>query len=712
MSAPPVELQGGYRALRAIAHTRLFNVLLVESIERGHKLVWKVLRPEAATDPEALGRFIDEAGLIQSLMHPHIVRSLGAGRMPDGAYYLATEYLEGETLKERIKRAGVLTADELVRLMRPVCDALQYMHQRNVVHRDLRPEKIFLATDGAPRVLDFGLAHFGGTRSVSTAPGVLLTRPQYTPPECIMGHRCDARGDVYSLGITMYEALTGKPPFDGADGEVLSAQLTGTVPPLPPTAAHLQPIVDRCLAKEPSRRFDAKDLALALEQFGVLPASKVDPEQVIRLTAMLHGVSQGDTLGNYRIERMLGDGGMGQVYKARHIKLDREVAIKLLKPQQAQSDALVERFFREARAVNRIKHEHIIEIHDFVDEKNEHGIRRSYCVMELLNGHSLLGVMAKGPLSIGRAVRLVRQAASALQAAHEVGITHRDVKPDNIFVTTRSGAEFVKVLDFGVAKLAGPDDKELVSKTLAGLVVGTPAYMSPEQVQGFEVGPPCDIYALGTVLYEILAERRPFVAPGYLQLAMQITTELPSALPAHTSAGEPVPPQLQAIVMRCLSKAPNLRFASMAELSEALAPFEAHDSGQAPLPPKRVSQELVLDVNAAMGGAAQPGRSRAPLFISMASLAVLVGLGVTALTQRTSTPAPQPAPPPVAQPAPQPEPEVAAAVPDAGAAVVQAAPMNAPDDPPPLPAVSPPVQKRPTQKAPLRKTSTIDPYAN
>jgi len=701
-SPQPVELQGGYRALRAIAHTKLFNVLLVESIERGHKLVWKVLRPEAATDPDALGRFIDEAGLVQQLVHPNLVRSLGAGRLADGAYYLATEYLEGQTLKERLTKSGVLTADAVVRLMGPICAALQYMHERNIVHRDLRPEKVFLTTDGVPKLLDFGLAHFGGTRSVSTAPGVLLGRPQYTPPECIMGQRCDARGDVYALGITLFEALTGRPPFDGPDGEVLSQQLTGAVPRLPPTAAHLQPIVDRCLAKEPSRRFEAKDLATALEQFGVLPASKVDPTQVIALTAMLNGVAQGDVLGNYRIEKMLGDGGMGQVFKARHLKLDREVAIKLLKPQQAQSDALVERFFREARAVNRIKHEHIIEIHDFVDETTDRGVRRSYCVMELLEGASLLGVMAREPLTVARAVKLVRQAASALHAAHQVGITHRDVKPDNIFVTTRSGAEFVKVLDFGVAKLAGPDDKELVSKTLAGLVVGTPAYMSPEQVQGFEVGPACDIYALGTVLYEILAERRPFVAPGYLQLAMQITTELPPPLPAQTSKGEKIPPQLQAIVMRCLSKAPNLRFASMKELSDALEPFEDVGTGEAPAQPRRVSAELVLDVNAAMAGARAPNRT--PLFLSLASVLVLLGLGGVALMGERPEPRVPVAPGVVAP----------AVVPDAGAPGVEAAPTPEEDDPPPLPPVSPVVEKpRPVRKpAPVRKTSTIDPYAN
>ncbi len=675
----------------------MYDVLLVESIDRGHKLVWKVLRPEATQDPDALGRFIDEAGLVQELVHPHLVKSLGAGRLPDGAYYLATEYLEGETLKEGLTRTGVLTADELVKLMLPVCEALHYMHGRGVVHRDLRPEKIFLAKEGGPRLLDFGLAHFGGQRSVSTAPGVLLARPPYTPPECIMGHRCDARGDIYALGITLFEALTGSPPFVGPDGEVLSQHLTSSVPALPPTARHLQPIIDRCLAKEPSQRFDAHELAKALEQFGVLPASKVDPSQVIQLTAMLDGVAQGDLLGNYRIEKMLGDGGMGQVFKARHVKLDRAVAIKLLKPQQAQTDSLVERFFREARAVNRIRHEHIIEIHDFVDERDARGLRRSYCVMELLEGDSLLALMAREPLPISRAVKLVRQAASALQAAHEVGITHRDVKPDNIFVIQKNGADFVKVLDFGVAKLAGPDDKELVSKTLAGLVVGTPAYMAPEQVQGLDVGPQSDVYALGTVLYEILSERRPFVAPGYLQLALQISTELPPALPAKTSKGETIPPGLAAIVMRCLAKAPALRFASMKELSDALAPFEDLE---------RLRITSPDDAAVALAAGVAP-KNRAPYLIGAVSLVALMGLGGFMASRPQ---APDELPKVIATPLPPaPPPAPVAAVPDAGAEVVQKTPDP---DPPPLPLVSP-ASNKPTKKAaPVRKTSTIDPYAN
>ncbi|MBL8950390.1 MAG: protein kinase, partial [Myxococcaceae bacterium] len=278
----------------------------------------------------------------------------------------------------------------------------------------------------------------------------------------------------------------------------------------------------------------------------------------------------------------------------------------------------------------------------------------------------------------------------------------------------------VKVLDFGVAKLAGPDDKELVSKTLAGLVVGTPAYMAPEQVQGLEVGPACDIYALGTVLYEILAERRPFVAPGYLQLAMQISTELPSALPVVTSTGEAIPPALSAVVMRCLSKSPALRFASMKELSDALAPFERHDTNP-PEQPQRVSAEFAKDVTASLGGRPPtseeplvlPRSNRAPLFISIVSVVALLGLGITALTRHRPEPEPQPVPVPIVQPR-----VVEAVGADAGPQppVVAAPPVEQVDDPPPLPPVSPPVappaEKRPVRRNTPRKTSTIDPYAN
>ncbi len=581
MNPHPVDLVGGYKALRAIKHTRLFDVLLVSNDERNLKLVWKVLRPEATADPEALARFIDESGVVQQLQHPNIVKSLGAGRLPDGAYYLATEFLEGETLRERLQKSGVVPADRLVAMLRPVVDALAYMHARRVVHRDLRPAKIFLTAGDVPKILDFGLAHFAGTRTASTAPGVLLQQMAYCPPECIQGHRADARGDIYSFGILMFEALSGEPPFKGTDGEVMSQQLTATVPQLPPTARHLQPIVERCLAKEPAHRFDAKQLAAALDEFGLLPTTKPARTEVLQLTSVLDTPVPGDALGNYTLEAELGDGGMGQVFRARHTKLDRLVAIKVLKPTQGQSQHLVDRFFREARAVNRIKHDHIIEIHDFVDETTDKGVRRSYCVMELLEGESLFARMARSPLAIRDAVNYVRQACGALQAAHAVGVVHRDVKPDNLFIIPRNGKDFVKVLDFGVAKLNGPNEQELVSKTLAGLVVGTPAYMAPEQVHGLEVGPPCDLYALGTVLYEMLSGRRPFIAPGYLQLAMQITQELPAALPPTTPRGERIPPALISIVMRCLAKEPGARFESMDALAAALAPFEAFDDGPA-----------------------------------------------------------------------------------------------------------------------------------
>jgi serine/threonine-protein kinase len=283
----------------------------------------------------------------------------------------------------------------------------------------------------------------------------------------------------------------------------------------------------------------------------------------------------GEVLGTYRLERVIGEGAMGVVYVGRHVKLDRQVAVKILKPQHSADGSLVQRFFQEARAVNAINHENIVEIFDFVEEPAPPGaIPRYYCVLELLSGTSLRQLMVTEPLSVRRVVHIVRQLCAALGAAHRVGIIHRDVKPDNVFVTQRRGEpDFVKVLDFGVAKLSGT---RLASnpETFAGAVIGTPGYMAPEQASGQEVDGRSDIYAVGTVLYELLAGRRPFRATELGQWAVELIVTPPPPLPEKTPASEPIPPALAAIVMRCLEKDPAARFADMDALAEALKAYE------------------------------------------------------------------------------------------------------------------------------------------
>ena len=204
----------------------------------------------------------------------------------------------------------------------------------------------------------------------------------------------------------------------------------------------------------------------------------------------------GTVVQSYRITQVIGQGGMGRVYRAVHVKLERPVALKVLHASTARDRGAVGRFFDEARAVNRVRNEHIVEVTDFLEPEGG-----PVCtVMELLEGETLGAVLARGPLAWRDAAVIAHQVARALAATHDAGIVHRDLKPDNVFLTERDGARWVKVLDFGVAKLTGHDD----------VVVGTPAFMAPEQLQGEHVDGRADVWALGVLLFVMIEGRRPF----------------------------------------------------------------------------------------------------------------------------------------------------------------------------------------------------------
>nr|WP_245920113.1 serine/threonine-protein kinase [Melittangium boletus] len=286
----------------------------------------------------------------------------------------------------------------------------------------------------------------------------------------------------------------------------------------------------------------------------------------------------GDILGSYQLEQLLGEGSMGQVFQARHVRLGRQVALKVLRSAFAHDSTFVRRFFQEAHAVNQINHEHIVEIFDFVEDPAGGHV---YCVMELLRGQCLSDVLQQEKLSLARIRRLMVQVCAALGAAHQLGVVHRDIKPDNLFVAHKNGQEdFVKVLDFGVAKVL---TAEGLNGTLDGTIIGTPTYMSPEQAAGLPVDARADIYAVGTVLYELLSGRPPFVAPNFGQLMVKILTEAPPALPTLTPAGEPIPPALAHLTLRCLAKEPEARPEQLAEVITSLL---MDSPGSSLLPPE------------------------------------------------------------------------------------------------------------------------------
>jgi serine/threonine protein kinase len=275
-------------------------------------------------------------------------------------------------------------------------------------------------------------------------------------------------------------------------------------------------------------------------------------------------------MGRYHLVRMLGDGGMGAVYKAADQVLRRFVAIKLLHPQTAENPSAVERFVREARSAAAIGHPNIIDILDFGYEKG-----RPFLVMEYLRGRALSELIAEERrLSIERAVNIATHSLAGLAAAHDRGILHRDLKPANLMLIAMLGDnDFVKVCDFGFAALVQPSQRIEDGKSLtpARTLVGTPAYAAPERLRGDDARDPrMDVYAIGVVLFEMLAGRRPFDAPTFRELAKKVRFDPPPKL-RHMRTD--VPKGLEYVVERALAKEREDRWASAEELAAALVPF-------------------------------------------------------------------------------------------------------------------------------------------
>ncbi len=263
--------------------------------------------------------------------------------------------------------------------------------------------------------------------------------------------------------------------------------------------------------------------------------------------------------GRYRLESQLGEGGMGVVYRARHVLIDRVVALKLIRPDLRGETHLRAWMVREARAANRVDHAHIVDIHD-VGETEEGEL---YLVMEYLVGDSLSSQIAKGPMPITRCVDILEQMTAALARAHDLGVVHRDLKSDNIMLTARGGRQdFVKILDFGLAALTR--DPRLAPK---GAVFGTPEYMSPEQARGDDAIAGSDLYALGILFFEMLTGRLPFRSGDRDEL---LDMQRKAAPPSPRRYRPDIPEQAEAVIMKLLEKDPADRFRDGHHLKEEL----------------------------------------------------------------------------------------------------------------------------------------------
>ncbi len=289
--------------------------------------------------------------------------------------------------------------------------------------------------------------------------------------------------------------------------------------------------------------------------------------------------------GRYQVDGVLGQGGMGIVYRGKHKLIDKRVAIKVLRGEMARDKEVTDRFLQEARAASAIGNPHIIDISDF-------GVLpdgATYFIMEYLDGKPLSTVMEEArPLPVSRILHIAKQIAQGLSAAHAAGIVHRDLKPDNVMLIARGQEkDFVKILDFGIAKVSG----ETAKLTKAGSVFGTPHYMSPEQAAGAAVNHKTDIYSLGVMLYEMAAGKVPFDAENFMGILTMHMYKAPVPMRALVPAPQEIPSGLDAVVLKCLSKKVDQRYESMDALVEDLERLE-----------KGTMPEAVAEMMARSGG--------------------------------------------------------------------------------------------------------------
>ncbi|HEY7954139.1 MAG TPA: protein kinase, partial [Polyangia bacterium] len=637
--------------------------------------VIKTVLPHLA-DKEYVARFRDEAKVVVRLSHGNLVPVFDAGlAKADGAeeLYLSMDYVDGKDLRavwNQCARRGIaFPVDVAVYVARELLRGLHHAHSFGaikLVHRDVSPPNILLSFSGEVKLTDFGLAA-STMKTEKTAPGVVYGKVSYMSPEQARGEPLDGRTDLYAVAIILWELLTGRQLFPSQEPNLINRVRDPEIALPSSHASRVPPALDaivmKALAKDRTLRYaDGEAFRAALSGFLAQIAPTTDNDRVAKFLEHLFGeeiardrqarqkllddlgehrakvaaevadqtVSKPETISlapreppkggsglvgtylddRYLVKRLIGEGGMGLVYEAEHVEIGRRVAVKVLHSVYTRQGEVVARFRAEARAATRIGHPHIIEVFDSGTTVDG----AVYFVMEFLDGHDLAEVIGReGSLACARAIAIAREICQALAAAHKAGIVHRDMKPENVFLITRDGqADFVKVLDFGIAKTLDGASERIGRLTNPGMAMGTPEYMAPEQAAGGPVDLRVDIYAVGAMLYEMLCGHPPHEGGNI----MEILTRKATVPPAPLGKLRPdLPPELERLVMRMLAQAPEARPQSMLELAEDLGRL----AGEAPTRPG-------VPVAFSSQSTDRLPRNRAPYIVAgVAAAALLIG---------------------------------------------------------------------------------------
>jgi serine/threonine protein kinase len=592
---------GNFRIERLLGRGGMAQVYYGWDVKLHRPVAIKVIDVRYRDSPAYAARFVREARAAAAWRHENIVQIYYADEQ-DGLYYFVMEYIEGLDLGKLAAQYAVegelAPHDDVLRLGRAIASALDYAHQKGVIHRDVKPSNVIIADDGRVVLTDFGLAMDMHQGSLGEAFG----SPYYIAPE--QAHSsADAvpQSDLYSLGVILYELLTGVVPFDDPSSTAVAVQHIMQPPP-PPREINpnlnleTEAVLLKALSKSPAERHQAGEELLdeleaalqagsadaALMELPPLPPGvkppvarsismlSVDDRVTSHLQASVQPVPDsharafkfgadliGQQLDEYRLEELLGKGGMARIYRGLDVRLDRHVAIKVIDaPFRADSDYLM-RFEREAQAIAKLEHPHIVRLYRYGEDKG-----LLYMAMQYIDGADLDTVLASYRraqefVEVEHARRVTREVCEALDYAHDKGIIHRDVKPANIMVDRQDHAILT---DFGLALLTEVGTR--------GMVFGSPHYIAPEQVvSSANVVPQTDLYAVGVILYEMFTGEIPFDAEDSLDVAMLHMAETPR--PPRELRPE-LSPAVEAVILKAMAKEPEDRYATGKALADAL----------------------------------------------------------------------------------------------------------------------------------------------
>ena len=579
---------GPYRVEGRLGRGGMGAVLAARDTRLDREVALKVLPPDA--DPHVRGRFQREAQALARLDHEHVVRVFALEAFA-GLDFLVLERVQGISLQRRLLRRGPLAQFEVWRLLRQVTAAMVAAEQAGILHRDLKPGNILWVPESdAFKVCDFGLARLQGSESDLTVEGTTMGTPFYMSPEQVRGDELDARSDMYSLGMSLHEALSNTVPFaEGPVGAVLVRRLESEVPDVreavPETTPALAAVIALLTARDRELRPEswaelerqltshsaqgASPQLLTPDQREALETSELAGPRAATATARPGEEGQrdedpgrtyrepelGEMLGNYRLERVLGRGGMGVIYLATEVPRGGHYAVKAqVVGEGAEGERRRERFKAEVEALRRLAHAHVVRV-------QAHGRKGPFdwYAMDYVEGRELKELLAEGELKLAEKLTIFVNVCKAVHHAHERGILHRDLKPANILVDAKRQP---KVLDFGLAKVL--DGGSGLTRT--GAFLGTPHYMAPEQfLDPKRADRRCDVFALGVILFELLTGERPFEGDTAGEVSykiMRTRPAKPSKLASHLD------PAIDPIVLRALEREPERRYGTVRQLKK------------------------------------------------------------------------------------------------------------------------------------------------